>query len=44
MEELFLKKLNLKAPSGVRFSKNPDKKDTKRTYRVEKIYEWEKFL
>jgi hypothetical protein len=41
MEELFLKKLNLKESNGVRFSKNPDKKDTKRTYKAEKIFEWE---
>jgi GLPGLI family protein len=41
MEDIFLVKLNSKAPKGVSFSKNPDKKDSKRTYKAEKVFEWE---
>jgi GLPGLI family protein len=41
MENIFLEKLNSKAPKGISFSKNPDKKDTKRTYKTEKVFEWE---
>ena len=44
MEDIFLEKLNSNTPSGIHFSKNPNKIDTKRIYGVEKIYEWEKFL
>jgi len=40
-EDLLLEKLNSKMPRGIRFNKDPDKKDTKRTYNIEKKYEWE---
>ena len=42
IEDIFLEKLNSKAPRGISFSKKTDKKNTNRTYKVEKIYEWEK--
>jgi len=41
IEDLLLEKLNSKLPRGIFFAKNPDEKDTKRTYRIEKKYEWE---
>jgi GLPGLI family protein len=39
--DIFLEKLNSKSPSGIHFTKKPNKIDTKRTYKVEKIFEWE---
>ncbi len=42
IEEIFLEKLNSKVPKGIRFTKEPNKTDTKRVYRIEKIFEWEK--
>ena len=42
IEEIFLEKLNSKVPKGIRFTKEPNKTDTKRAYRIEKIFEWEK--
>ncbi len=41
IEDIFLQKLNSKAPKGVSFSKILDKKDTKRIYKAEKVFEWE---
>jgi hypothetical protein len=41
IEDLLLEKHNSKLPRGVFFAKNPDEKDTMRTYRIEKKYEWE---
>ncbi len=42
IEDILLEKLNSKAPKGIRFTKNLNKRDTKRIHSVEKIYEWEK--
>lgn len=42
IEDILLEKLNSKMPRGVSFSKNPDKKETKRVYKIEKLFEWEK--
>ncbi|MGI9137995.1 MAG: GLPGLI family protein [Sediminibacterium sp.] len=41
IEDFLLERLNSKVPKGMRFTKDPNKKDTKRTFRVEKIFEWE---
>lgn len=41
IEDILLEKLNSKMPRGVSFSKNPTKKDTKRVYKIEKLFEWE---
>jgi hypothetical protein len=41
IKDLLREKLNSKMPRGVYFGKNLDEKDTKRTYIIEKKYEWE---
>jgi hypothetical protein len=33
---------NVKMPKGMRLTKNPNKIDSKRKYRIEKLFEWEK--
>lgn len=42
IEDLLLEKLNSKVPKGIRFTKDPNKIDSKRAYKAEKVYEWEK--
>ena len=42
IEDLLLEKLNSKVLKGLRFTKDPNKIDSKRAYKAEKVYEWEK--
>jgi GLPGLI family protein len=42
IEEILLERLNVKMPKGIRLTKNPNKVDSKRKYRIEKLFEWEK--
>ena len=42
IEDILLEKLNSKVPKGISFTKDPNKIDTKRAFKVEKVYEWEK--
>lgn len=39
--DLLMEKLNSKLPRGILFHKNPDNYDPKRTYIIEKKFEWE---